>query len=305
MQKIPPEYIMLSGGGVKVISMIGALKALNEQKYLRKLREISGVSAGALLALIIAYGMEITRLESIFSELDLGIIRNLNPESLIYFPETFGLDDGTMLVKFLESFLRIVLKLDPSITFLEFHSLEATKIQFRCWATDLKELTNCEFSLEKTPSVRILDALRASMSIPIYFTPLKHPESGNLLVDGGIQGDLPLHLFTEKQRLNCIGIGFLENIERHQPGKNNNPPDLMEFITAILECSTRKEGNLALVNLSEKIIKIPGKYVSFWNFEISRDQRIRLIKSGYDAAVEWLSNRGKSGNKKFRRHSLQ
>ena len=295
---IPPRYLVLSGGGIKVISIVGTLKALEEKGHLKNIREISGVSAGAWLAFMLSAGLPIVLMEELISGLDFGIIRNLKPEALIGFPETFGLDDGLSLVKFLESLFRVVLKIDPFITFSKFNELKLSNIGFRCWATDLKEHTTCEFSLEKTPDVKILDALRASMSLPLYFTPFPHPNTGNLLSDGGIQGNLPLHLLSERQHDSCIGIGFAtSNTEK------KNPDDIMNFMSSIFSCLIHSRHENLLKKLESKIIRIPLYNTASWDFEISRERRIELIKCGYSAGLSWFTK--KPVSQLPRRHSLQ
>jgi NTE family protein len=295
---IPPRYIILSGGGIKVISIVGALKALEEKGQLKNVKEISGVSAGAWLAFMISAGLPILIMEELISGLDFSIIRNLKPELLLGFPETFGLDDGSNLVKFLESLFRVVLKIDPFITFSEFNKLNLSKIQFRCWATDLKEHTTCEFSLEKTPNAKILDALRGSMSLPLYFTPVLHPITGNMLSDGGIQGNLPLHLLSERQHDSCIGIGFAtSNTEK------KNPEDIMNFMSSIFSCLIHSRHENLLKKLESRIIRIPLHNTASWDFELSRERRIELIKCGYTAGLSWFTK--KQLRLITRRHSLQ
>lgn len=44
---IPPRHIVISGGGIKVVSIVGALKKLDEAGLLKNVKEVSGVSAGA------------------------------------------------------------------------------------------------------------------------------------------------------------------------------------------------------------------------------------------------------------------
>ena len=51
---IPPRHIVLSGGGVKVISLVGALQHLEEKGHLRSVKEYCGVSAGAFLAFMMS-----------------------------------------------------------------------------------------------------------------------------------------------------------------------------------------------------------------------------------------------------------
>jgi NTE family protein len=296
---IPPRYLVISGGGVKVISIVGVIKALNEKKMLKNLKEVSGVSAGSWLAFMLAAGLSIQAIESVALNFEFGLLRNVTPDAILGFPETFGVDDGKSLHKFLESILRVVVKVSPTITFSEFYSLKLSTIGFRCWATDLKEHRVREFSYEKTPDVKIIDAIRASMSLPLYFVPVTDPITGNTLSDGGIQGNLPLHLLSENEVNDCMGIGFAHNSEK------KDPDDLMSFINCIFDCLIHSDYENVLRKYSHKIIRVPIFDVNSWNFEISRDIRKLLIDRGFDTGKEWLAN-VKSGSRSIiRRHSVQ
>jgi NTE family protein len=299
MNPIPPKYLILSGGGVKVISIVGAIKALEVKGLLKNVKEVSGVSAGAWLAFMISAGLSVQTLESLVLGFEFGHIRNLNAEALMSFPETLGLDDGANLMKFLESIFRVAIKISPTVTFSEFNALNLSKIKFRCWATDLKEHITCEFSLEETPNVRIIDALRASMALPLYFTPIIHPITGNLLSDGGIQGSLPIHALSDVERDNCIGIGFSQGAEQ------KNPSDIMSFMSSLFSCLIHSRHETILTKWDSNIIKIPIYNTTSWDFEIGREQRAELVKNGYEAGLHWVSNKYAGVRKILRRHSVQ
>ena len=299
MSLIPPRYLVLSGGGVKVVSIVGAIKTMESAGLLKNLKEVSGVSAGAWLAFMIATGLPIQVIEKLVLDFEFSHIRNLTPDALLCFPETLGIDDGTNLVKFLESIFRVAVKISPSITFAELSALKLSKINFRCWATDLKEQTPCEFSLKETPHVKIIDALRASMSLPLYFTPVEHPITKNFLTDGGIQGSLPLHLLTEAECRQCIAIGFSGDNEKL------NPNDLMGFMNSLFSCLIHSRHEAILNDWAHKIIRIPIHKTASWDFEISREQRAKLIQNGSKAASQWISRRESGTRKPLRRHSFQ
>ena len=132
---IPPRRLVFSGGGVKVISLVGALRVLEQKGHLRRIKEVCGVSAGAFLSFIMASGCSIEKIESLILELNFSVIRNMTPEAFLGFPETFGIDDGKQLVNFLIYICRTDLSIDPFITFKDFANI--SKYNFRCWATDL------------------------------------------------------------------------------------------------------------------------------------------------------------------------
>ena len=51
---IPPRRLLLSGGGMKVVAIVGAIKALQAKNALYSLKEVCGVSAGAWMAFMMA-----------------------------------------------------------------------------------------------------------------------------------------------------------------------------------------------------------------------------------------------------------
>ena len=283
-----PRRIVLSGGGVKVISLLGTLEILEKQGRLRKVTEYSGVSAGAWLAFLLAGGSSIKQVQHLTLDLNFSIIRNLSTDGLIGFPETFGLDDGTQLVIFLESMTRVVLKLDPAITFAEFAKKPAAK-GFRCWATDLHRQRAREFSLRETPSVRIIDALRASMALPLYYTPFPDPITGNLLTDGGVQGNLPLEHMTDYEIESCLALGFC-NKKGADSATSAAPTDIMSFVNAILSCLIYTRVKAMLAKWSHRTILVPVGHYPAWNFELSREDRIMLLEKGREAGQTWIDN---------------
>ena len=295
---IPPRRIVLSGGGVKVTSLLGSLRVLEEAKYLRNVKEICGVSAGAFLGFLVATGCQLAKIESFMLELDFSVIRNINPEAFIGFPETFGLDDGANLAKLLKSLFHRLVHIDPEITFGNFAPL--AKYSFRCWATDLNTNTIREFSARATPTVKIIDALRASMCLPLYFIPFPDPLTGHLLTDGGIQGNLPLQHLTDDECQESLALGF----SRKENASDEAPSDLMGFMYSVLSCLVHSRNENCLKKWNHRIIQIPVDEIASWNFEISRETRMVLLKVGKETTREWLSKDSTGSNRILRRHSL-
>jgi predicted acylesterase/phospholipase RssA len=279
-QMIPPRRIMLSGGGIKAVALIGSIKHLNEKGLLHSVKEYCGVSAGAWMAFMMACKVPIPVLERLILELDFGVVRNVKPDAIIGFPETFGLDDGSNFVNLLEIIFRTILKLDVSTTFADL-DIDKT-IQFRCWATDLTMRTSREFSLKETPRARIIDALRATTAIPMYFIPHIDPLTGNMLSDGGIQGNLPLHYLNEDECSETLAIGF------HSTSETSTPQDLIQFMKAVFDCMVISRNEDIMERWKHNIMRIStGNYPS-WNFEASREDRLMLLNKGVDGARAWL-----------------
>ena len=297
-----PKRLIFSGGGIKVVSLLGSLLVLEEKGFLKRVKETCGVSAGAWLAFIVASGYNLQKIKDVILTIDFSIIRNISPEAFLGFPETFGIDNGENLAKFLESFTKVVLKIDPTITFAEFKGA----YRFRCWATDLNTRSIREFSVLKTPTVRIIDALRASMSLPLYFTPVPDSITGNLLSDGGIQGNLPLHHLTEDECQESLSLGFCR--KDTVPLSGEGIQDLMGFINAIFACLIHGRNEAKLAKWSHRIIRIPVDEYPSWNFEASRADREMLLSKGETATLAWIESYSPVPRRRIhtslRRHSL-
>lgn len=298
---IPPRRLVLSGGGIRVVSFVGALKVLEEKGYLSKIKEVCGVSAGAFLGFLVASGYPVKKIESLIIDLDFGIIRHITPEAFLGFPESFGLDDGERFVKFLESIFRVVLKVDPGLTLGDFAKMNRpNQVKFRCWATDLNSSTIREFSGEKTPGVRIIEALRASMALPFYFTPSIDPITGHMLTDGGVQGNLPLHHLRDDECEDSLSLAFSSKVK--DSIDKSIPQDLMEFVNSLFSSLKNSRNNTSLNKWSHKIIYVDGKNYPSWNFEASREDRKMLMEWGSEAVHSWLLNPPSRNTE--RRHSF-
>jgi predicted acylesterase/phospholipase RssA len=305
---ILPRRLVLSGGGIRVTAIVGALKVLYARKLLGKVKEACGISAGAWLAFMLACECPIKVLCELILELDFGKILNVTPDAFLEFPDVFGLDDGINFVKFLESMFRVVLKIDPHLTFADMAALRVSRpsiLRFRCWAVDI-QLPNTirEFSEMTTPTVKIIDAIRASSSIPFFFTPLPDPITGNLLVDGGLISNLAFQHLTPDECNDSLGIGF-NYPNTNTPCVNpSKPSNLLEFMDALLKCVRKTKAKDSENLWAHKICRIPIQDYPAWNFQASAEDKLMLLNQGIQSMTEWLASDTNKSRKCLRRHSL-
>jgi predicted acylesterase/phospholipase RssA len=209
---IPPRKITLSGGGMKGFAHIGALEVLQERGLLRGVREYIGISAGALCAFCICVGCSLAEIRAVIEKLDFSLVRHLDPEVMLGFPETFGLDSGENLRKLIASILRGK-KFPPTLTFRDLAAAEVAPA-LRIYATNLNTCCTEEFSARATPDTEIAFALQASMTIPVYFQPMRHPVTGQYFVDGGVICHSPFKFLTAEERAQTLSITFSDT---HKP----------------------------------------------------------------------------------------
>ena len=156
--------LVLGSGGARGMAHIGIIKWLEENDY--KIESISGCSMGALIGGFYAAG-KLDNYTDWLREIDV-----LEMLKVIDFRGSGGLVSGESLMIKMEELVG-----DPKI--------EDLPITFTAVAADVqeeKEIWMNEGSL--------LSAIRASISLPLFFTP--HPYNGQLLVDGGVLNPVPI-----------------------------------------------------------------------------------------------------------------
>lgn len=293
---IPPRRIVLSGGGIRALAHLGALDTLESKGLLNAVKEYVGVSAGAFVGFALVIGYTLQELKLLCSVFDFSLIRNLDPEAALEFPTSFGFDNGENLVKLLQSLLRIK-KLPVTMTFAEWSTLHPEGPFLRCFATDLYTTQHREFSAEKTPGVSLIDALRATMSLPAYFIPVKDPETGHVLVDGGILHNFPLAFLPFSERDDSLGISFsYDHITVAEI------PDLLTFFSQIFACYYIPRTYALHQRYPDKCIVVPCGHIQAWNFEATQDEREGIMELGRKATEEFLKNLGQK--KPIRRYSV-
>jgi predicted acylesterase/phospholipase RssA len=279
---IPPYRICLSGGGIKGLAHIGALEVLHEKGLLRSVREYIGISAGALCAFALCVGCSLTELRMVIELLDFGHLRHLEPETILQFPEQYGLDSGENLMKLTTAILRAK-NLPPTITFEEL-SRRAVGPNLRMFCTNLNTCFIEELSAACSPTMEVRQGLQASMCIPLYFQPVKNLVTGHYLVDGGLICHSPLKFLKAEEIEGAVSITFSDD-HKH----TDEIGDLYSFLRQIYYSSQyHLNKELAEDHLERTIFLRCGAFHSL-NFEIKPDEKVALMQAGREGAETFLA----------------
>lgn len=174
------SILCLNGGGVRGVIQIGALLEFSKTVGETMLHQIFtdgvyGISIGSIICTLIAFKFDINEM--------VEMSRNLRMDELIEPPRLdhilniqlrMGLDNGERILAFLRSIFHK--------KGLDFESLSVgdASIPLYIIASDITKTKTVIFN----ESVRIWDAIRASISLPIIFTP--HVLKGRIFMDGAI-----------------------------------------------------------------------------------------------------------------------
>ena len=157
--------LVLGSGGARGLAHIGIIQVLEEKGY--EIKSIAGCSIGALVGGIYAAG-KLDEYEQ--------WVRNLKKMDIVNMMDIAW--EGGGLVKG----DKIVQKMVDIVGDVQ---IEDLPIKFTAVATELE--TGMEVWISKG---RLFDAIRSSISLPLFFTPVERRE--NLLVDGGVVNPVPI-----------------------------------------------------------------------------------------------------------------
>jgi len=294
--RIPPRRLLFSGGGVRVLSYLGALQVLQEHTLLDHVREFCGVSAGALIALMLALGYSFSVLERFCLEYDFSELGHVEPEALLDSIDHFGVNTGETLRKLIQKVLQHK-GFGPDTTFQELAE-SGKAASLRIWATDIQYIKLLEFSHISTPTMPIQLALYASMSLPMVYTPIKHPETGTLLLDGGVLDNYPIGSLTEQEAEETLGFVF----------EHGTLPVPIEDIGSFLSLLTSGYYMPSYKALIEKhrcrTIVVPCQEFPSTRFEATMEERLWLVSKGRQATVEFLQGKSRHSSLTQRRFSV-
>lgn len=160
--------LVLGSGGARGLAHIGAIEALEERGY--TITSIAGCSMGSIIAGMYAAG-QLKEAKEWFLSVDKQLILRMMDINLL---SSNSLVKGQRIIEELQ-------KVVPD------RPLEKLPIPCTIVASDLMHTEEVVF---RTGS--LFQAVRASISIPLFFSPVQMGE--RLLVDGGILNPLPLHV---------------------------------------------------------------------------------------------------------------
>jgi NTE family protein len=171
--KTPKIGLALGSGGARGLAHIGVLKVLIKAKI--PIHMVAGTSMGSIVGACYANDCSISKTEEIALKQNWREFLNILNPSLRTLK--YGLSSGDKIKKLLYSILGNV-------------KFEDLKIPFAVVATDIasgKEIIIKEGS--------VVDAIRASISIPAIFVPVKI--KNRFLVDGGVTNPVPADVLKD------------------------------------------------------------------------------------------------------------
>jgi NTE family protein len=271
----PYDTICLSGGGVKGISFIGALKYLEDQSHLN-INDISnwvGTSAGAILSFILSLGYSIEEIQDFILDFNFKMLEpDVCIENLL---GKYGIISSDKLMYMINKFLKEKYNLDD-ITFEEHYKLTNKKLTVI--GTNFSKGIEAVFNYINYPKMSVLTAVRISISVPVVFMPVEF--ESDFYVDGALVNNFPINHCNPETTL---GLYI----------KNSCCNQMKNIITLIQGCfsilaDTISRKDCPESNTNYKVIEILNNVQEFTNFNLDVEKKKKIIKMGIDPAKEYL-----------------
>ena len=284
---IPPRRLAFCGGGVRCVAHVGVLKALKANGLLSCVREATGISAGAFFALLYVLEYTVEQMERLATEMDFSSMGTIDPEDILLFPLTFGLNSGEGIERLIAS----ILKQKGFSADVTLGQLAQTTIKFRCYATELQTTRVKEMSARATPDMKVITAVRASMSFPLMFSPVK--EGDTLLVDGGLLHNMPLVFLTEEeiQETLCVFFAVKPRVV------SEAVEEVLDFVKYLYEAAIDMRNRPYLKKYRDRLIIVNTDDFNGLNFSETKENRMLLIEVACKTTGEFLEYHRRPGRR--------
>jgi NTE family protein len=307
---------VFEGGGVKGIGLVGAVAEI-EKTY--DFIDLAGTSAGAIVAALLAVGY--TGLE-IKEKLEALNYNDFKDEGLIdkfgvlgkalSFIFEYGIYEGDFFKEWLDELLE-----EKGITTFQGLRNDGSEsnqtYRLRMIASDITDrrmlvlpddlvkfgLIPDKFSISR--------AVRMSMSLPIFFEPVRLTDGSgknHLIVDGGVLSNFPIWLFDSQDtpRWPTFGFKLVEENPRERKSDVKDPiKGIRAYATALVGTMLEAHDNYH-ISVSKgdltRTIRIPTaistnggtKNIKTTDFDITKEESEKLFQNGVGAAKDFLES---------------
>jgi predicted acylesterase/phospholipase RssA len=237
-----------------IYAFLGRLKSMGTT--LDSVKEVSGSSAGSILALFWAMGMSVDDMIDVSLNVDISEFVKLNIG-------TFFNKFGFVEIEPIREKLVDICGCDPTFRELE----KKIYVSAFCLNTSKTEY----FSVDTHPDMKVIDAVCMSIAIPMIFASSEY--NGNTYIDGGTVEEYPMNPFMDKKphEVGCVKL-VLDDVYKETV---DNPKD---FLEALIRSTLKNR-----VSYDEKCIMIPVNVgdAGIFDFNMTYEEKIKLVNIGY------------------------
>jgi NTE family protein len=290
---MPKADLVLEGGGVKGLGLVGAVLHLMREGY--TFPRVAGTSAGSIVAAFLAAGATAGRLADIMDRLEYS--RVPDRAGLPGVGESLGLvrHSGAHPGNYIHGFVRDELERLGVRTFADLRRRTLVVTATDITRGQLLRLPWDYESLGLDPDEQpVADAVRASISIPLFFEPVQLAD--RTLVDGGVLSNFPIAMFDRpKPRWPTFGVKVIPDAPDANallfPGLSLPQPPPIRLLARVMTTAVLGHDQTYLEQpcVRRRAIQVDTSAVGVVEFGCGEDKRAALVANGERAAREFLA----------------
>ncbi|MBS4021873.1 MAG: patatin-like phospholipase family protein [Dethiobacter sp.] len=307
---------VFEGGGVKGIGLVGAVSEIEKKGYV--FENMAGTSAGAIVAALLAVNYTAAEIKNELEKLDYNNFKDegcLNKFGVIGKGMRIAFKYGIYNGQYFETWLENLLQAKGKTTFGQIktnYPEEKYKYRLQVIAADITEerllvLPNDLKLFGYDPDLfSISRAVRMSMSIPVFFKPVRLKDNNgkiHLIVDGGVLSNYPVWLLddgTANPPWPTFGFKLIEqNTRELKKGTKNKISNPVSYLSALVATMINAHDKLHISKAKgdydrtvgiPTVININGaeKEIKTTDFDITQEESRLLFANGERAARGFL-----------------
>lgn len=308
---MPRADLVLEGGGVKGIALVGAISVLEERGYV--FNRVAGTSAGSIVGALVAAGMPTADMIEIMRTLDYRRFQDKGREDRLPGGRLYSLftQHGIYEGAYLKGWLAEILAGYGVRTFADLRYEDAgvelpeeQRYRLVVMASDVSmgrlrrlpwDYPAFGHAPDETP---VIDAVRASMSIPFFFEPVKLrsrvTDDEIWMVDGGMLSNFPVEVFDRSHgnppRWPTFGIKL--SARRGSQAVRFHLDSTYDLARSMVATMTSFHDQMHIDDpaVLARTIFVDTLGVKATDFGLTRDTADRLFDNGRRAAEAFLSS---------------
>ncbi len=286
-----PRGVSFGAGGVRLVGHMGCMTALMEAGVLDEVTDWYGCSAGSVSALLGALGVSPRWIRDVVAIFDARMLPDIQADTVANFLTQWGVSSTDRFAEYLG---RLMDTWEPCSSVWTFADLVAARpgTALHIIATNVSQQRLDVFSYEKTPAMPLLDAIRASCAIPIFFTPWVSP-AGDCYCDGGIIETFPWADVKDQARTLVV---VTEDSPVRKQKMTHTVTSFSDYITTVFRMLMHMRSYHRTPG-PRYWLAVNNREVNFMDFDMGVGARDRLFADGEETARRWLEFRQKASQK--------
>lgn len=220
-------HLIFSGSNIYGIPFLGFIRYLYVHNLHLHIKNVAGTSFGSYIATIFALKIPVETFENLFiqyfNEPENNIISTSKTLNLI---PKLGMETTYKYIKPLSKFIYDVYD-SENITFLELSKKTGINLHINAYCINTQ--SEVIFNVDNTPDISIIDAIAASMALPILYQPVII--NGLYYIDACFVNNVMLDYFPTIHKNNILSIIVKIPIDLHKSIPSHTKLDLSTIIS--------------------------------------------------------------------------